>query len=98
MFCDNIRIHLHYLESKVAFFKTEDFYMEQNGGFQAPEDGEDDDVFRIHLHPKHLILAEECLQTSNCRSLGLCQQKERQLQGHLVKDLQSYKRENESSG
>ena len=98
MFCDNIRIHLHYLESKVAFFKTEDFYMEQNGGFQAPEDGEDDDVFRIHLHPKHLILAEECLQTSNCRSLSLCQQKERQLQGHLVKDLQSYKRENESSG
>ena len=70
--------------------------MEQNGGFQAPKDGEDDDVFRIHWHPKHLILAEECLQTSNCRSLGLCQQKERQLQGDLVKNLQSYKKKNES--
>ena len=70
--------------------------MKQNSGFQAPKDGEDDDSFRIHWHPKHLILAEECLQPSNCRSLGLCQQKERQLQGHLVKDLQSYKRKNES--
>ena len=70
--------------------------MEQNGGFQAPKDREDDDVFRIHWHPKHLILAEECLQTSNCRSLGLCQQKECQLQGDLVKNLQSYKRVDES--
>ena len=66
--------------------------MEQNGGFQAPKDGEDDHVFRIHWHPKHLILAEECLQTSYCCSLGLCQQKECKLQGDLVKDLQPYKR------
>ncbi len=70
--------------------------MKQNGGFQAPKDGEDDNVFRIHWDPKHLILGEECLQTSNCRSLGLCQQKERQLKGYLVKHLQSYKRENKS--
>ena len=52
-------IWFYYLKSKEAFFKTEDFDMEQNGGFQAPKDGEDDDVFGIHWHPKHLILGEE---------------------------------------
>ena len=63
--------------------------MEHCGGLQAPEDGEDDDGFRSQ--PKILILGEERLKSSNCRSLGLCQQQERQLQGDLVEHLQSYK-------
>ena len=63
--------------------------MEHCGGLQAPEDGEDDDGVRGHGQPKHLILGEECLKSSNCCSLGLCQQQEHQLQGDLVEDLQS---------
>ena len=63
--------------------------MEHGGGLQAPEDGEDDDAFRSHGHPKQLILGEERLKSSNCCSLGLCQQQERQLQGDLVEDFQS---------
>ena len=51
--------------------------MEQSGGFQAPEGREDDEGIRSHWHPKHLIMVEECLKSSNCRSLGLSQQEER---------------------
>ena len=61
--------------------------MEHCGGLQAPEDGEDDDGVRSH--PKLLILGEECLKSSNCRSLSPCQQQESQLQGDLVEDFQS---------
>ena len=79
----------HYLEPKEAFFKAEDFDMEYGGGLQAPDDREDDEGIRSHWHPKHLIPIKECLKSTNSRSLGLSQQQERQLQGDLVKDLQS---------
>ena len=85
----------HYLEPKEAFFKAEDFDMEYGGGLQAPDDREDDEGIRSHGHPKHLIQGEECLKSSNSRSLGkrLSQQQESQLQGDLEEDLQTLKTE-----
>ena len=78
-----------YLEPKVSFFKAEEFDMEHSGGLQAQKGRKDDEGIRSHWHPKHLIPIKECLKSTNSRSLGLSQQQERQLQGDLVKDLQS---------